>query len=647
MGKRVAALMVAAMSLFVVVGVYAQDRSVYWERWDVLIDNVDTTENVFDVTESYDLTFTGTFRFGTATIPMSRMTDLRNVQVLEDGRALTSDCSGRQPQGTFCAARVNNEVTITYIFRQPVTNGGKRIDLSYTVYGALRIYEGGDQLWWDAVPEEHYGFPIGSSTVTVQMPEGYAPREGIDPVVTYGAPGNVQVNGTQIVAKAAREIGGNEGFSLRVQYPHNPNARVPAWQSSFDQQRDFEENVQPLINLAVLAISLLIAGGGTLLIYVRWQTKGRDPAVGPVPTYLIEPPSDLPPAVVGTLIDETADVRDVISTLLDLAKRGYLIIEESKTEGFLGIGGTSSFTFKRTDKELSDLRPFESRLMNNIFGSERMERTLDSLRNRFYTVIPQIQNDLYQEVMTRKLFTANPNTTRGMWAGLGILLLALGGMGLFVLGALAEGVGALVFCLPASLFLVGGVALTVGQAMPAKTPEGALEAAKWKAFMEYLRNLEKYAGVSEAASQFDAYLPYAVAFGMDRLWINRFRRVDNVPIPPWYFPTYLGGPYRRGYIPGTPWGGARMGTPGVPGLPGEIARAGGGGLDDLSGGLAQGLESLSNGLTTMLNTTSAVLTSRPQQTSSGSGSWSSGGRSFSGGGFRGGGGSGGGSRGFG
>jgi uncharacterized membrane protein YgcG len=647
MWKRVAAVFVVAFSLFSVLSVGAQERSVYWERWDVLIDNVDTTENVFDVTEIYDLTFNGTFRFGTATIPTSRLTDIRNVSLVEDGRALRSDCSGGQAQGTFCAIELNNEVSITYIFRQPVTNGGKLIELSYTVYGALRVYEGGDQLWWDAVPEEHYGFPIGSSTITVQLPEGFAPREGVDPVLTYGAPGNVQVNGTRVVAKAQREIGGDEGFSIRVQYPHDPNATVPVWQSGFDQQRDFEENVEPLINLAVLAISLLIAGGGILLIYVRWQTKGRDPSVGPVPTYLTEPPSDLPPAVVGTLIDETADVRDVISTLLDLAKRGYLVIEESKAEGFLGMGGSSSFTFKRTDKSFDDLRPFETRLVNSIFGSERMERTLDSLRNRFYSVIPQIQNDLYQEVMTRKLFTANPNTTRSAWAGLGILLMVLGGVGLFVLGALVENIGFIAFCLPASLFLVGAVAISFGQAMPAKTREGALEAEKWRAFLEYLRNLEKYAGLTEAASQFDVYLPYAVAFGIDRLWINRFRRVDNVPIPPWYFPTYLGGPYRRGYMAGTPWRGTGMGTPSVPGLPGEIARAGGGGLDDLSGGLSQGLESLSNGLTTMLNTTSSVLTSRPQQTSSGSGSWSSGGRSFSGGGFSGGGGSGGGSRGFG
>ena len=85
---------------------------------------------------------------------------------------------------------------------------------------------GGDQLWWIAIPSEHYGFPIGSSTITVKLPAGFAPREGVDPVVTYGAPGDVQVNGTTVVAKATRQIGGNEAFEIRVQYPHDPNAHA-------------------------------------------------------------------------------------------------------------------------------------------------------------------------------------------------------------------------------------------------------------------------------------------------------------------------------------------------------------------------------------------------------------------------------------
>ena len=51
----------------------AQSKSLVWNRWDVLINNVDVTGNAFDVTESYDVDFTGSFHFGSAVIPLTNL----------------------------------------------------------------------------------------------------------------------------------------------------------------------------------------------------------------------------------------------------------------------------------------------------------------------------------------------------------------------------------------------------------------------------------------------------------------------------------------------------------------------------------------------------------------------------------------------
>jgi uncharacterized membrane protein YgcG len=394
----------------------------------------------------------------------------------------------------------------------------------------------------------------------------------------------------------------------------------------------------------VIALSVVIGLGGTLFFYSMYQRKGRDPQIGPVPTYLSEPPSDLAPAVVGTLVDERADKRDAISTIIDLAHKGYMAIEETQNEGVFGFGRSSTFTFKRSDKPLNDLRPFEQKMINKLFGGDRMERTMDSLRYTFYTTIAEIQSDLYRELVTEGLFDTNPDSTRNGWSALSIIILAIAGVVGFALLSLAERYSYVLLLLPIAIGVVGVAAMIIGPAMPAKTRKGAEEAAKWKAFYEYLRNLDKYTQVQEATDQFERYLPYAVAFGLEKSWIGTFSRIPQMPIPYWYYPTYI-GPYRRGYIPGTPMGG--FGTGGT-GLPGDLASAGGGGLDGLSGGLANGLESISSGLSNMLDSAASTLTSRPQSASSGSsGSWRSGGSSWSGGGFSGGGGSGGGSRGFG
>ncbi|NIP92549.1 MAG: DUF2207 domain-containing protein, partial [Akkermansiaceae bacterium] len=71
------------------------------------------------------------------------------------------------------------------------------------------------------------------------------------------------------------------------------------------------------------------------LMYRAWSRHGRDPEQRSIaPAY--EPPEGMTPAEMGTLIDNRPDSRDIISTLVDLAVRGYVKIEETEEEKLLG-----------------------------------------------------------------------------------------------------------------------------------------------------------------------------------------------------------------------------------------------------------------------------------------------------------------------
>lgn len=628
------------LSIGISLPVSAQSRSVLYEEWNVDIFDVNTTNNSFYVRETLKVRFSGTFRFGSRIIALDNVENIRDVRVREAGMPLQANCFG-EIAGTYCVQTVQEGLSIVYYFNRTISNASQVFEIEYRVDGAIRVYEGGDQIWWRAIPQEKFGFPVGRSVVTVRLPLGYAPREGIDPIVTYGAASEIRVNTTLVQATSRGGVGAYDYLDIRLQYPHDPNARKPAWQDAFDSRREFEERQKPLIDLGIIALSLLIFIAAPLGVYVLWYTRGKDPKVGIVPEYLSEPPSNLPPAIVGTLIDERADLRDILSTIVDLARRGYIVIEERQEKGKFGIP-SSDITFKRTDKPIDDLLPFEKAIIKRIFG-RKLEKPMKSLQDKFYQYIPELQTDLYEELVNRKLVVANPNTIRNLYAsgfGGGLLLLAII---TFILSitALLE-FTTTILCLPASLF-VGALAFMIGgNFMPRKTQVGAEEAAKWEAFRRFLQNLDRYANAGVMTDKFEAYLPYAVAFGVDRAWIRRFSQLDNVPAPIWYYPTYRGGYYSRGYQAGTPL--PKAGDV----LPGELARAGGGGLDDVAGRLSVGLESLSTGLSNMLESAAKVLSSRPQSASSGSsGSWSSGGSSWSGGGFSGGGFSGGGSSGFG
>ncbi|TVR19034.1 MAG: DUF2207 domain-containing protein [Anaerolineaceae bacterium] len=243
--------LVTLLTLILVIPAGAQDRSVFWNQWDVTITDFDLVNNAFTVREIYEVRFDGTFRFGTAAIPMDRLEAIRDVVVYQNGNPLRASCS--QQRGTYCAQRVGTDTEIVYYFNEPITNGVGNFIIEYRVVGALRAYEDGDQLWWTAVPQDKFGFSVGASIITVELPEEFAPRPD-DPVATYGVDGELSIDGAKIVATVTDGIGANEFLEIRVQFPHSGELREPGWQSSFDSQRAFEENIKPLLDLLFIAL---------------------------------------------------------------------------------------------------------------------------------------------------------------------------------------------------------------------------------------------------------------------------------------------------------------------------------------------------------------------------------------------------------
>lgn len=595
---------------------HAQSQSLYWERFDVNITVMSNGD--FAVEEVQDIVFTsGEFHFGYRNIPMDRLENITNVEVWEGNRRYEAGAGGEY---TFSTAVEEGDFVIKWYF--PYTSDSSHtFILRYTVQGGLRYYEGGDQLYWKAVYADR-DFPVYHSTVTVNLPEGAA----TGPLASYDTQASVSGQGTNTVVFTAQEtVDPGQEFEVRVQFPHGIVAGTePAWQGAYDRQVEWRERYKPLVDVGLGLIGALVLIGGPLSLLLLWYLRGRDPRVAMPASYLSEPPSDDPPGVAGTLVDEKADMQDIVATLVDLGRRGYLTIEEERKSGFLGMTNFD-FTFRRTDKPTDDLRPYERTLLDKVFG-RRDHRRMSDLRDRFYTAIPKIQTQLYDELVRRGYFQASPNKVRRRYTLLGFALLVgtvVGGVCLAV--ALAE-YTVMVVCPPAGLAVTAVGLVIVGQFMAAKTRQGAEQAARWTAFKRYLEQIERYTDLSQAAGQFEKYLPYAVAFGLEKSWVRKFSRLETtyVPVPTWYVPAPI--------YTGT--GGGRP-----PGL-GRAAETGGPApsLDSLSGGLGSGLDSIATGLGRMLDASASTFASSPSSSGGGGGGFSGGG----GGGGSGGGGGGGG-----
>ncbi|MFP4345204.1 MAG: DUF2207 family protein [Anaerolineales bacterium] len=601
------------LSMLHVGEVHAQ-KSFYWQRLDVEITvNEDGT---FWVEETHVLNFSGgTFTFGYRNIDLRRIGDITNVSVEAEGRSY--ERSQSEAPYTFRTTIEDGDLYIYWYF--PPTEGRATYTLRYLVRDTVRYYEEGDQLWWKAVPSD-LDARVQESRVTVNLPVEAERAEA------YGIDAEVRGAATAMVTFEALEpVNPGEEFEVRVQFPSGVVAGEAApWQ----QREDFQDQYGDAITLLTLFGSLFLLVLGAAGLIFLWYVKGRDPQLEIPADILPQPPSADPPGVVGALVDEKVDMEDIVATLVDLARRGYLIFEEEQKKGIFNTTNRE-FTFRRTEKSRTDLEPYEGQLIDAVLGG-RESRRLDDLREKFYKKVPGIKKRLYETLVERGYFPASPNSVRGRYSALGGLILVVGILLSVALSCLLSSwVEGAAFCPGGAIGLLGVLMLVLAQFMPHKTREGKELALKWKAFKRYLEDLERYTDLQQATELFEKYLPYAIAFGMERSWVNKFTRLPTdtfVPLPTWYRPYYA---------PGRSTGRGSM-------APGGSGRSGGGlpSLNEASEGLSGGLQSMSDGLISMLNTTSSTFSSTPSSSGSGGGGWS-------GGGGGGGGGSGGGGGGFG
>lgn len=639
------------------------DRSVQWNQFDVAIQLL--SDGRLAVTETQVIDFNeGPFTAGSRDIPLGKVDGISNVQVSElTGSTKTpySQVSSfdRKP-GTFTATQTSSELLINWGFT-PATDTTRTFEISYLVEGAVRNYPNEDpanqQIWWTAVSSELTNTaPVLESTTTITLTQPVDPSQVI--AGTENLPIEPTTTDDQTWTWKATDLRNGDDLTVRLQFPPLVNVATPSWQARDDEQRaQAEENDQrsAVYNLGFLALGGLGALIGAMGLYGLWYTRGRDPHTGPVASFLATPPSDLPPGPAGVLLDEAADQRDVVATLVDLGNRGVIKLEETRSEGVLGIGGSSDYTVTLQEVPES-IRPFEKTILDTLFGSDLTKGEsvkMSEVGSRFQGSSERVKDQLYDEIMARKYFVAEPDTIRQHYRSISIgalvLSILLGCLGVSFFSARAP----LVWVPVVVLFILAVVLFVISSRMPKKTQLGAEEAAKWRAFRAYLADIDKYENIQAKNAIFQQYLPYAIAFGLEDEYTRKFAQAGSAT-PSWYEPVPGGagggsmwGPGRSGTGPVIIWGNSPFGG-GAWGGSGNSGGSGGSGgrdfnvpdLQDMSDSASKNLSNSSNSLFGML--TAAAAAFGASQISGGGGGRSFGGGGGFGGGFSGGGGFGGG-----
>jgi len=598
-----------------------EEKSFHWERYDYDIDILPNGDMLFAVTMTFSFD-QGSFSQGYYAFSMDRVVDVRDVELLEGSQPYRL-VSGESVGGY--QVEKGKLFSVVWWF-PPSQNQARTFLLRFRVIGGLRIYDGGDQFYWNFYAGDRAG-AISQGRIRVRLPAEVDPeslRLAVQPASAI-----VSRPDARTVEASVADLPPNEAVVLRVQFPHGlVQAEPPPWQLAEDRRLQFEESWKPVLELLLLGFSALLLFGGVGAAVALWYTRGRDKPVGLVAEYLSEPPSELAPGLAGALLDEKVDVRDILATIVDLGRRGVLEIHEVEEKGPFGLGQRKDFIYRKLDAQVP-LRPFEEAILQALLGGSREVR-LSALKERFYEAIPRLAGKMYEELTALGFFAGNPQKTRNRWRAVGVAGFVLSFVLLVVAAQLAE-YAATGFCVPIALGATALAFTGVAGFMPRKTEKGAEEAAKWKAFRTYLADIDRFENLIEKKEIFERYLPYAIAFGLERGYITQFAQVQ-APAPRWYYPYPPVVWGHMGRVPGSEAGaptGGRVSAPGAgKGVPS---------LQGMSDGLASSLQNMSDSLITMLNSASRTLTSQPSSSGGRSSGWSGGGGGMSRGGGGGGG----------
>jgi uncharacterized membrane protein len=395
----------------------------------------------------------------------------------------------------------------------------KTVKLRYRVANALRFFDEHDELYWNVTGDE-WEVPIEAAAVVVRLPEGVS---GIRATAFRGAYGSTEQSAVRIVENdvsvtATSGLGMREGLTL-----------VVGWNPGIVHRPTAVEKTADLVysNLP-LAIPPIIF----FLMWRLWHARGRDPELAPIATQY-EPPAQMTPAELGTLIDGKPDMRDITASIVDLAVRGYLHITETKDDHLFGLYSTKDYTFvvKKPRSEWTSLKAHERDLLDAMFGSVDSV-ALSHLKNKFYKHLPGLKHELYGMLVNGGYYTGRPDRVRLAYTVGGVLL----GFLLAVLGAiLMTGLG----MQPASAIVAGilsGIVVVVfGWFMPSRTVRGTRELEKVLGFQEFLSRVEgeRLERMVKTPEMFEKFLPYAMALGVEDDWAKAFEGIYTTP-PNWY-----------------------------------------------------------------------------------------------------------------
>ena len=397
------------------------------------------------------------------------------------------------------------------------------VNIDYRVRNGIRFFDSSNdsyaEFYWNVTGND-WPVPIDHAAAFVTLPENAA--GGLRAQAFTGAYGSKEreatadVKGADVTFETTRPLSMRSGLTIDIYIPQGV-LQVP----SSLTELDWFLYSNPIVFLPLLTL---------VVMFSLWYFVGRDPDPGISVAPQYEPPKGFSPAEAGTLIDDTIHPRDITCTVVDLAVRGYIKIEE-KVDTFL-VFHHKDYMFhlvKPREQWGPDLTPHERVMLENIFLGGP-ETRLSSLKNRFYTVIPVVREDIMSALKSKGIYTLDPESANAY------SIVAAVAIGLLVAGVQVMGWMNLFYSIP---LVIGSVLVSAliwwlfARQMTAKTVSGARTRIEVLGFQEFMNRVDADRIKTLPADTFEKFLPFAMALGVEHHWAQTFDGIVKDP-PNWY-----------------------------------------------------------------------------------------------------------------
>ena len=334
----------------------------------------------------------------------------------------------------------------------------------------------------------------------------------------------------------------------------------------------------PQVSRWTIFLSFLLVGGGILyiiLFFYYYFRYGKEPKVEYEREYEQEPPRDISPSLLGSILSQqgvstSAMSRAFLATILDLARRGYLEVEEKEEKKFIGKKNYLNFTF--TEKEVPEnkddaLLPLEQEVLDLLHRISKDGKNVSTLdieewgsefrgdKSKFSSFIEQWGEKArsFWEEHFFPLLDPLSEIKKTQFFVLGMIYIGISIFYVF-LALTSENSFWGAFLVIPFIPLVLLFAFLSQKSLSRWSREGALEFKRWQAFRRFISD---FSLMKEAPSLllhiWDRYLVYAVVLGVAEELLKNLKlyaqeRGETLVVPTWYHP--VGGTFTLASLDG-------------------------------------------------------------------------------------------------